>query len=178
MINEEIELALKDINDGILFEQQAPPNPTAPPTTEDPKKDSEEDPEKKAEDIKKKIDSLAKSSDEDIVKTLKAGLQGSKSEETLAIMSKIIHGSDSDDDAVPENVKRVVDQFQEDFDVDVPEEEVKPAAPPPAVPVPGQPQATPAPPATPAPIKESRLQTSLREYLSYKKLYQRTSNRK
>jgi len=178
IINEEIDLALKDINKGIFFEQQAPPGappadpaaPGAPPAGEEDKADT-------GDDITKKIESLAKRSDEDIKKTLKAGLQdGSKEKETMEIMSKVINSIDKD---TPENVKRMAIEFQNEFDIEVPtdvgEEAENNET---AAAVPGQPPAPAPPPATPAPIKESRLQTNLREYLAYKKLYQRHNNKR
>ena len=183
IINEEIDLALKDINKGIFFEQQAPPAdpaaappadpaaPGAPPAGEEDKADT-------GDDITKKIESLAKRSDEDIKKTLKAGLQdGSKEKETMEIMSKVINSIDKD---TPENVKRMAIEFQNEFDIEVPtdvgeEAENNETA---AAAVPGQPPAPAPPPATPAPIKESRLQTNLREYLAYKKLYQRHNSKR
>ena len=140
-----------------------PAAPGAPPAGEEDKADT-------GDDITKKIDSLAKRSDEDIKKTLKAGLQdGSKEKETMEIMSKVINSIDKD---TPENVKRMAIEFQKEFDIEVPadmeedgENNKAPAAP--AAPaVPGQPPAPTAAPATPAPIKESRLQTNLREYLA------------
>lgn len=183
IINEEIDLALKDINKGIFFEQQAPPvappppppdpaAPGAPPAGEENKADT-------GDAITKKIESLAKRSDEDIKKTLKAGLQdGSKEKETMEIMSKVINSIDKD---TPENVKRMAIEFQKEFDIEVPadmEEDGENNKAPAAPAVPGQPPAPPAVPATPAPIKESRLQTNLREYLAYKKLYQRHNNKR
>lgn len=186
IINEEIDLALKDINKGIFFEQQAPPvaplpdpaaaapppAPGAPPAGEEDKADT-------GDAITKKINSLAKRSDEDIKKTLKAGLQdGSKEKETMEIMSKVINSIDKD---TPENVKRMAIEFQKEFDIEVPadmEEDGENNKAPAAPAVPGQPPAPPAVPATPAPIKESRLQTNLREYLAYKKLYQRHNNKR
>lgn len=192
IINEEIDLALKDISTGIFSEQQAPPvapppdpasAPPAPPTppadpAATPPADGEEDSADTGDEITKKIESLSKRSDEDIKKTLKAGLQdGSKQQETLEIMSKVINSIDKD---TPENVKRMAIEFQRDFDIDVPsdvgEDDSKETATPPSA-VPGQPPPPAVPPATPAPIKESGLQTSLREYLAYKKLYQRHNNR-
>ena len=191
IINEEIDLALKDINKGIFFEQQAPPvapppDPAAAPPPAPgadpaaaPPPAGEEDKADTGDAITKKIESLAKRSDEDIKKTLKAGLQdGSKEKETMEIMSKVINSIDKD---TPENVKRMAIEFQKEFDIEVPadmeedgENNEEPAAPA----VPGQPPAPPAAPATPAPIKESRLQTNLREYLAYKKLYQRHNNKR
>lgn len=192
IINEEIDLALKDISTGIFLEQMAPPvapaAPAPPATPPDPaaaappadEADKADTGDEDKDDLTKKIEALAKRSDEDIEKTFKAGLQdGSKQKETMDILSKVINSLDKD---TPENVKRVATEFQKDFDINVPEEvgeeaeDMPPAAPVP--PVPGQPPVPSAPPATPAPIKESRLQTSLREYLHYKKLYQRTSKRK
>lgn len=186
IINEEIDLALKDINKGIFFEQQAPPvappapgaDPAAPPAAPGAPPAGEEDKADTGDDITKKVESLAKRSDEDIKKTLKAGLQdGSKEKETMEIMSKVINSIDRD---TPENVKRMAIEFQKEFDIEVPAdmeedgENNKAAVPA----VPGQPPAPPAAPATPAPIKESRLQTNLREYLTYKKLYQRHNNKR
>lgn len=179
IINEEIDLALKDINKGIFFEQQAPPAPGADPAAPGAPPAGEEDKADTGDAITKKIESLAKRSDEDIKKTLKAGLQdGSKEKETMEIMSKVINSIDKD---TPENVKRMAIEFQKEFDIEVPadmeedgENNKEPAAPA----VPGQPPAPPAAPATPAPIKESRLQTNLREYLAYKKLYQRHNNKR
>jgi len=196
IINEEIDLALKDINKGIFFEQQAPPvapppdpaaatppaAPGADPAAPGAPPAGEEDKDDTGDAITKKIESLAKRSDEDIKKTLKAGLQdGSKEKETMEIMSKVINSIDKD---TPENVKRMAIEFQNEFDIEVPadmeedgENNKAPAAP--AAPaVPGQPPAPTAAPATPAPIKESRLQTNLREYLAYKKLYQRHNNKR
>ena len=196
IINEEIDLALKDISTGIFSEQQAPPvapppdpaaaPPAAPTPPADPAAtppaEGEEDKADTGDEITKKIESLAKRSDEDIEKTLKAGLQdGSKEKETLEIMSKVINSIDKD---TPENVKRMAIEFQKEFDIEVPadmeedgENNKAPAVP--AVPaVPGQPPAPTAAPAAPAPIKESRLQTNLREYLAYKKLYQRHNNKR
>ena len=190
IINEEIDLALKDINKGIFFEQQAPPvapppdpaaapppAPGADPAAAPPA--GEEDKADTGDAITKKIESLAKRSDEDIKKTLKAGLQdGSKEKETMEIMSKVINSIDKD---TPENVKRMAIEFQKEFDIEVPadmEEDGENNKAPAAPAVPGQPPAPPAAPATPAPIKESRLQTNLREYLAYKKLYQRHNNKR
>ena len=191
IINEEIDLALKDINKGIFFEQQAPPvapppDPAAAPAPAPgadpaaaPPPAGEEDKDDTGDDITKKIESLAKRSDEDIKKTLKAGLQdGSKEKETMEIMSKVINSIDKD---TPENVKRMAIEFQKEFDIEVPadmEEDGENNKAPAAPAVPGQPPAPPAAPATPAPIKESRLQTNLREYLAYKKLYQRHNNKR
>jgi hypothetical protein len=192
IINEEIDLALKDINKGIFFEQQAPPPdpaaappaaPGADPAAPGAPPAGEEDKDDTGDAITKKIESLAKRSDEDIKKTLKAGLQdGSKEKETMEIMSKVINSIDKD---TPENVKRMAIEFQKEFDIEVPadmeedgENNKAAPAPAPAPAVPGQPPAPPAAPATPAPIKESRLQTNLREYLAYKKLYQRHNSKR
>lgn len=135
----------------VLYEQApAPPAPPAVPTTPpaDPEapEGAEETPPPEEEDAGKSVEdtiqTLAAKTTVDIKKTILAGLQdGSTKDETEELIANV-----NGDGEAPENIKRVVHYLQKSFNVKVPEE--------PSV----------------APVKESQLQTSVREYLLYKRL--------
>jgi hypothetical protein len=170
IIEEEIE--------SFLLEQVAPPAapvppaaPEAPATPDAPAEDTEEGSEES--DTAKKIKSLASKTAIDIKKILLSDLQdGGKREEAEAIVAYVNKKEEepteaSDEEQVPPNVKKAVDHIQKTFKFKVPEkakEKVEKEK--------EEPASAAQPPASPAaPVTESRLQTTLREYLHYKRLY-------
>lgn len=172
-----------------LLEQAAPPvapappaDPTAaPPGTEAPP--TEEGGEENTDEVAKTIKSLAAKTPIDIKKTLLASLQNgaekSDTEDLIAFVNvnKKEQDSAENEEEIPHNIKKAVKHIIKIFKFKIPEEAKKKAEEKekeaPATPSAAQPPA--AAPATPpaAPVTESRLQTSLREYLAYKRLIQK-----
>jgi hypothetical protein len=178
IINEEIDTVYSS-----LLNEQAPPTPDAPvlpddpaaagappadgaPPTDDKKEEEEKDPDAA---VKKKIEDLSREPDQDIRKTFLSKMQnGIERKEAIELLQYVVKNKNeaSKDKKVPENIKRVVDQLQLDFNIKIPPPEPeKPKAPA---------AAAPAAPAAPV-VAESRVQKLAREYLVYKKLYLRSN---
>lgn len=182
--------------DRFLTEQAAPPAAPTPPadpsTVATPADTGEEEPDDSGEDeskLKTTLKTLAAKTPIDIKKTLLSSLQnGAEKADTEALVAYVQNKEEKPEEEpseentetpVPENIKKAVKHVVRTFNFKVPEKAEKEAekeeekdeesdeeetkAPPTAAPA-----AAPAPPA--APVKESRLQTSLREYLTYKQL--------
>jgi hypothetical protein len=122
------------------------------------------------DDVKKKVDTLSKQSDDDIRKTILAKLQKGSDKKDIEDILRYMEENKNETDpskSVPKNLKKIVDQLKKDFGIKTPPPEPK---------KPEQPQApsTATPPTNPAPVTESRLQKLAKEYLHYKKLYLRS----
>lgn len=193
--------------DRFLTEQVAPPaaptppaDPSAPPPADAPPEGAGEEEGKEDEsDVKTALETLAAKTPIEIKKTLLSSLQnGAKRPDTETLVAFVQNkieepkeesGSEEEDTEtpVPNNVKKAVNHIIKTFKFKVPEKAEKKAseeekkedeteAAPPATPAaPGAP-AAPTPPAAP-PVTESRLQTSLREYLMYKQLSKKVKRR-
>lgn len=175
----------------------APADPNASPPAEEEEETSDDEDDGK---IEKTIKSLAAKTPIDIKKTILSALQnGAEKADTEALVAYVKKKEEPEEDSessadldtteekVPENIKKAVKHIIKTFKFKVPEKaekkaeeqeekedegdeaEEKPAAPSPAA---AAPAAPPSPPPA-APVKESRLQTSLREYLMYKQLSQK-----
>ena len=186
--------------DRFLTEQAAPPaapTPPADPSAVAPPEGAgdtageDDSGEGGGSEIKTALETLAAKTPIDIKKTILSSLQNGAERpdaETLVayVQNKLEEPkeeSDEEDDTetpVPNNVKKAVSHIVKTFKFKVPEKAEKEAkkeeekddeseeTPSAATPAPGAP-AAPTPPATP-PVTESRLQTSLREYLMFKQL--------
>lgn len=191
-----LELIEQEI-DNFILEQAAPAPPATPPEapTDAGAEAPEETDDAASEDenkMEKTIKSLAAKTPIDIKKTILSALQnGAEKADTEALVAYVKKKEESDleqseeetVEEVPENLKKAVKHIIKTFKFKVPEKaekkaekeeekeeqsdeaEEKPAE------APAAPPAAPTPPA--APVKESRLQTSLREYLMYKRLSQK-----
>ena len=144
IIEEEIE--------SFLLEQAAPPAapaaPAAPeaPATPDAAPAEEVDAEEDKDPVAEKIKALASKTAIDIKKTLLSDLQnGAKRKDAEAVIAY----ADSEEE-IPANVEKAVDHIIKTFKFKVPEKPEEQA---------------------PEAVTESRLQTTLREYLHYKRLY-------
>lgn len=178
--------------------EQAPPPPAAPPA--EPTADAGEGKDVEVDDeenkMEKTIKTLASKTPIDIKKTILSSLQnGAEKADTEALVAYVKNkeeapeeDSDEYDDEkateekVPENIKKAVKHIIKTFKFKVPEKAEKKAEKEEEKEADGEeeeeaPTETPAAPAAPAalaaPVKESRLQTSLREYLLYKQLSQK-----
>ena len=154
IIEEEIE--------SFLLEQAAPPAapaaPAAPeaPATPDAAPAEEADAEEDKDPVAEKIKALASKTAIDIKKTLLSDLQnGAKREDAEAVIAYVEEKekepkqADSEEE-IPANVEKAVDHIRKTFKFKVPEKPEEQA---------------------PEAVTESRLQTTLREYLHYKRLY-------
>jgi hypothetical protein len=179
----------------------APPTPPADPSAAAPPADApagEEGNEagsgEDKSEIKTALETLAAKTPIDIKKTLLSSLQnGAERSDTEALVAFVQNKLEDPEEKseeeetetpVPNNVKKAVKHIIKTFKFKVPEKAEKKAseeekkddeseAAPPATPA-----APPAAPAAPAaPVTESRLQTSLREYLMFKQLSKKVKRR-
>lgn len=188
--------------DRFLFEQAAPTppadsstlTPPADPSASGSEGDKQDDGEQK-DDLEQSIEKLASKTAVDIKKTLLSALQnGADKEKTETLVAYVANKPKKEKQGeektkeVPDNIEKAVKHIVKTFKFNVPEKAKKEAeekveedktessekeTQPKQAPA-ASPPATPEPPAAPAaPVKESRLQTSLREYLTYKQLIKR-----
>lgn len=147
-----------------LHEQVAPPAaaPASPPATPDAAPAEEANAEEDKDPVAEKIKALASKTAIDIKKTLLSDLQnGGKRKDAEAVIAyveekeKDSNQADTEEE-VPPNLEKAVEHIRKTFKFKVPE---KPE------------ETTPETTTPSAPVAESRLQTTLREYLHYKRLY-------
>lgn len=192
LIEEEINKALNDIENGMLFEQAPPADPAASPPADPAAAGGEGESsdsagaEEEKDEVTEKIKALAKKTTTDIKKTLVSDMQDGDRENAEKIIATVEENGDNKE--VTSDLKNAVKQIQRVFNFKVSdevkdeikkkteetkkkEEEEKKAEAPAA----GTSPAAPAAPA--APVTESKLQTLLREYLVYKQLYEKEARK-
>jgi hypothetical protein len=178
-----------------LQEQAAPAAPTPAPTAptppadpsaaEDNEPDKEEDGDNEAAEpieasdkLEQTLKSLASKTPIDIKKTLLASLQNGAEKEDTETLVAYVDDKDTEENIpqdaeateekeVPQNIKKAVKHIIKTFNFSIPEKAKKKAEES-KTEKEEKPAEAPAPSAPP--VKESRLQTSLREYLVYKQL--------
>jgi len=202
LIEEEINKALIDLENGTLLEQAPPADPAAaapadpnaaPPA--DPaagggEGESDTSGEEESDDVTEKIKSLAKKTTADIKKTLLSDMQDGEREKAEKVIATV--QEDEENKEVTSDLKKAVGEIQRVFNFKVSDEikdeikkktqekkekedkEKKEKEETKKASEAGAP-ATPAAPA--APVTESKLQTLLREYLLYKQLYEKEANK-
>jgi hypothetical protein len=204
LIEEEINKALIDLENGTLLEQTPPADPSAaapadpnaaPPA--DPAAGGEEESdtsgEEESDDVAEKIKSLAKKTTADIKKTLLSDMQDGEREKAEKVIATV--QEDEENKEVTSDLKKAVGEIERVFNFKVSDEikdeikkktqekkekqdkekeEKEKTEKASEVAAPAAP-ATPAAPA--APVTESKLQTLLREYLLYKQLYEKEANK-
>ena len=200
LIEEEINKALNDIENGMLFEQAPPADPAASPPADpaaaaggEGESSDSAGAEEEKDEVTEKIKALAKKTTTDIKKTLVSDMQDGDRENAEKIIATVEENGDNKE--VTSDLKNAVKQIQRVFNFKVSdevkdeikkkteetkkkeeeekkkkEEEKKAEAP-----AAGTSPAAPAAPA--APVTESKLQTLLREYLVYKQLYEKEARK-
>lgn len=199
IIQEEIDKACLDLENRMFFEQAPPADPAAPPA--DPAAGGPADPaagggeapagggeeEKEEDEVSKTIETLAKRNATDIKKTIISDVQSGERDKAEEVIATV----DAEKEEAPKSMKDAVKSIKRVFKFKVPddvkaaaekkvkekndkekkekEEKAKASAGEAAPAAPGGAPAT--PPA--APVTESKLQNTLREYLFYKKLYEK-----
>lgn len=183
LIQEEIDKACLDLENGIFFEQVAPPAAPTPPADPNAASSPEPSPEAESEDagddISKTIETLAKKTTTDITKTLLSDIQSGKRED----VEKVVATVEAEENSQDKDIQQAIDKIRKVFKFKVPkkvEEEAKEKAKEKegknketesSASAATAPAAGGSPPASP--VTESKLQIALREYLFYKNLYEK-----
>lgn len=154
--------------------------------------EGDDDKEEPKDDLEQSIEKLASKTAIDIKKTLLSALQnGAEKEKTQTLVAYVTNKAKEEkqgeeEKEVPENIKKAVKHIVKTFKFNVPEkaqkeaekkveedkseEEERSEEESASTETPAAAASPPAPTPPAAPVKESRLQTSLREYLMYKQL--------